>query len=84
MTKEKDIDPRSVMTDRGKFMTRSLHTVRIVTIVATDLAKRERITQPTEAVRRALRYLELPHDYDAETDPTMKQCVLRVKEALSK
>jgi hypothetical protein len=76
------VDPRSKMTDREKFMVRSLHTVRIVTRVALHLAKEHSIAQPTEAVRRACRFLGLPDDYDADIDPTMAACVKQVRKGL--
>lgn len=79
------IDPRSTMTDRNKFMSRSLHTVRIVAIVAADIAKRQTsVSGPTDAVRRALRFLELPDHYDAETDPTMAKCVETARKLMGK
>lgn len=81
-TEKAPIDPRSKMTDREKFMSRSLHTPRIVAIVAADIAKREGIKGPTEAVRRALRFLELPDHYSADTDPTMRKAVESTKELM--
>lgn len=80
---DKPADPRSLRTDRAQFMVRSLHTVRIVKIVALKLADEKGIG-PTEAVRRACRFLEIPDDYDPEVDPTMKACVKQVREALER
>ncbi len=77
-------DPRSAMTDRAQFMVRSLHTVRIVTKVALYLAKRDALTGATDAVRRACRFLDLPDDYDQDTDPTMAACIKQVKKALAR
>ena len=83
MPNEKDKDPRSLMTDRKKFMTRSLHTVRIVTRTALYIAARDGITAPTEAVRKACRFLEIDDDYDPEVCPTMRACVAKVKAVLN-
>jgi hypothetical protein len=77
-------DPRSKMTDREKFMVRSLHTVRIVKIVALKLAKDGEATTPTEAVRKACRFLDIPDHYNADVDETMAACVKQVKAAMAK
>lgn len=79
MVSSKPVDPRSQMTDRENFMSRSLHTPRIVSIVAIDIAQREGLTRPTDAVRRALRFLQIigadEAPYDESIDPTMAKCV---------
>jgi hypothetical protein len=82
--KNAPVDPRSHMTDRAQFMVRSLHTVRIVVIVATKLAAEHKITGATEAVRRACRMLDIPDDYDPVIDPTMKACIKKMKKILGK
>lgn len=77
------VDPRSKMTDRDRFMTRSLHTPRIVSIVAIQIAKDDGLTGATEAVRRALRFLKMQDDYSAEDDPTMRKCVELTREGMA-
>ena len=82
--KDTPADPRSLQTDRKRFMTRSLHTPRIVTTVAVYIAKRDKLSSPTEAVRRALRFLDIKDDYNADIDPTMRACVEQTNAALGK
>jgi hypothetical protein len=78
------VDPRSEMTDRDAYMTRALHTAKIVPIVAVDIAKREGITSPVAAMRRALRFLKMPDHYDPEVDTmTTGKIVEKIREELA-
>ena len=81
---ETPIDPRSLMTDRDKFIPRSLHAPSTLAAVAAYIAQHETVSGPTDAVRKALKLLGKPNHYDPDTDPTMEKAVELTRKAMGK
>lgn len=80
---DKPVDPRSQMTDREKYIPRSLHAPSTLAAIAAYIAQHEKVTGPTDAVRRALRLIDKPDHYDADTDPTMAKAVELTRAAMA-
>jgi hypothetical protein len=80
----KTVDPRSLMTDRDKFLTRSLHTPSTVAAFAAYIAEHETVSGPKDAVRKALKLLGKPNDYDPAIDPTVEKAIELTRKAMGK
>lgn len=75
------VDPRSMMTDRAAFLPRSLHTPKILAIVAAYVAKHEKVKDAEDAVKKVLTMFELTGDYRA--DPTYAKSVENADERMA-
>jgi hypothetical protein len=70
---DKPADPRSLMTDREKFLPRSLHTPKTLAIFAAYVAKMEKVSKPEAALKKVLAMCDLDGNYSK--DPTYAKCV---------
>lgn len=77
------VDPRSLMTDRDKYIPRSFHAPSTLAAFATYIAQKEG-TGATESVRKALKLCGKNRDYDPAIDPTMAKAIELTREALAK